>query len=60
MHIPLSIAGFGSKPLPTANAAILTGLIGDGATTAAPDWFSIGDSAAPCNNPNLHLICIEP
>ena len=44
----------------TANAATLSGLIGDGATTAAPDWFDIGGVSVPCNNPNLHLICMEP
>jgi hypothetical protein len=44
----------------TANTATLSGLIGDGATTVAPDWFSFGGIADPCNNPNLHIICIEP
>ena len=45
----------------TAGSATESGLIGDGDTTAAPDWFSIGGTTSvPCNNPNMHVICIEP
>jgi hypothetical protein len=55
-----TVVGSGTCQDWTANSATLSGLIGDGATTAAPDWFSIGGITVPCNNPNLHIICIEP
>jgi hypothetical protein len=42
-----------------AGPATVSGIIGDGATTVAPDWFSTGITV-PCNNSDMHLVCIEP
>ena len=44
----------------TAGLATSKGIIGDGATTVAPDWFSFGGLTVPCNDPNTHLLCMEP
>jgi hypothetical protein len=42
--------------VPTTSA-----LVGDGRTTAAPAWFSLGNTATiPCSDPNTHLMCLEP
>jgi hypothetical protein len=42
-------------------AVATSALVGDGRTTAAPAWFSLGDTAAiPCSDPNTHLMCLEP
>jgi hypothetical protein len=54
-----TVIGSGTCQDWAAGAASLSGLIGDGATTVAPDWFSIGITV-PCNNAGNHLICIEP
>jgi hypothetical protein len=43
----------------TSGLATSKGLVGDSATTVAPDWFSIGITA-PCNDGNKHVVCIEP
>jgi hypothetical protein len=41
--------------------ATAAALAGDGRTTAAPAWFSLGDTAAiPCSDTNTHLMCLEP
>jgi Divergent InlB B-repeat domain len=44
----------------TSNAASTQGMIGAPSSSAAPDWFSFGGLATPCNDTNTHLICIEP
>ena len=37
-----------------------SGLVGDGRTTAAPAWFSLGTAAIPCSDISTHLMCLEP